>query len=79
MFDLGSLLRPPGIYLVLGIVSFSGAVVSTCTGKTLGRVGRVVCRAKEPSNFWWVVAIQYASAVLFIGIFMYSRIYGLSH
>lgn len=77
MSDLGSLLRPPGIYLILAIVSFSGAVVSTCTGKTWGRVGRSVCRAQEPSNFWWVVAIYYLSAVLFMGIFMY-RMYGLS-
>jgi hypothetical protein len=65
--------------LIFGGISFSGAVVSTFTGKTWGRVGRSICRAKEPISFWCIVATYYLSAVFFIGIFMYGRINGLSH
>src|ERR1700747_3582749 len=34
------LLRPPYIFLILGVIIFSGAVVSTCTGTTSARTGR---------------------------------------
>ena len=58
------------IYLILGVISFSGAAVSTCTGKTLSRGQGWVYHAKEPTVFWWVVAIYYLGGVLFIGIFL---------
>jgi hypothetical protein len=60
------------IYLILGIISFSGAVVSTCTGKTSARTGRWIDRAKEPKTFWWVVAIYYLGAVLFVGLYLHQ-------
>jgi RsiW-degrading membrane proteinase PrsW (M82 family) len=78
MPDLHSLLRPPYIYLILGAISFSGAVVSTCTGKSWGRFGGFVYRAEEPNQFWWLVAVYFLGGVLFIGIFMYD-VSGLSH
>jgi hypothetical protein len=58
------------IYLILGISSFSGAVVSTCVGKTSARTGRWIHCAKEPNTFWWVVAIYYLGALLFVGLYL---------
>jgi hypothetical protein len=66
------------IYLILGIISFSGAVVSTCTGKTRARFSGWVYRAQEPVVFWLVVATYYLGGVFFIGIFLY-KIFGLSN
>jgi hypothetical protein len=67
----GSDLRPPYIFLILGALSFSAAVVWTCIGKARTRYSGWVYRAKEPTQFWWVVAIYYLSSVLFIGTFLY--------
>ena len=58
------------IYLILGISSFSGAVVSTCVEKTSARTGRWIHCAKEPNTFWWVVAIYYLGALLFVGLYL---------
>ncbi len=77
MPDLPSLLRPPYLYLILGAISFSGAVVSTCTGKSWGRFGGFVYRAEEPNQFWWLVATYYLIGVGFIGVLMY-KVYELS-
>jgi hypothetical protein len=63
---------PPYSLLILGIISFSGAVVSTCIGKTWARTGRTIFRAKEPSTFWWVVAIYYGGALLFVGLYLHQ-------
>jgi cytochrome c biogenesis protein CcdA len=63
---------PPYILLILGFGLFFGAVVSTCTGKTLARFRGLVYRAKDPSDFWWVVTIYFLGAVLFIGLFLYE-------
>jgi hypothetical protein len=54
-----TLLRAPYIFLILGVISIFGAIVSTCTGKTWAGTGRTISRAKEPSEFWWIVAIYY--------------------
>ena len=72
MPDLHTLLRPPDIYSILGVIFFSAAVVSTCTGKTIARYAGWVYRAKEPTQFWGTVAIYYLGAVLSIGIFLYQ-------
>jgi hypothetical protein len=66
MPDLPSLLRPPYLWLIVGVISFSGAVVSTCTGKSWGRFGGVIYRAEEPKQFWWLVGIYYLGGVIFI-------------
>jgi hypothetical protein len=58
------------IYLIAGVISFSGAVVSAFAGKTRARFGGWVYRAKAPKEFWWVVAIYYVAGVLFIGTFL---------
>jgi di/tricarboxylate transporter len=60
------------IYLILGVIFFSGAVVSTCTGKTSARTGRIIYRAKEPNVFLWVVAMYYLAALLFVGLYLYE-------
>jgi len=41
-----------------------------CTGKTFYR--GLVYRAKDPSEFWWLVTIYFLGAVLFIGHFLYK-------
>ena len=71
MPDLPSLLRPPYIYLILGVISFSAAVVWTSIGKAWTRFYGWVYRAKEPKQFWLVVALYYLGGVFFIGIFLY--------
>jgi hypothetical protein len=58
------------IFLILGFGLFFAAVVSVCTGKTFYR--GLVYRAKEPSEFWWLVAIYFLGGVLFIGTFLYA-------
>ena len=60
-------------YLIIGIMFFSGAVVSTYAGKTSARTGRLIYRAEEPSTFWWVVAIYYLSALFCVGLYFYER------
>ncbi len=61
------------IYLILGIITFSVGVLSTCIGKTWGpHAGRTTYRAKEPSTFWWLVAMHYLSAVFFVGLYLYG-------
>lgn len=60
---------PPYILLILGFALFFGAVVSMCTGRTLARFRGLVYRAKDPSEFWWLVAIYFLGAVLFIVLF----------
>jgi hypothetical protein len=70
MPDLHSLLKPPYIFLILGVLSFSAAVVWTCTGKARTRFSGLVYRAEEPTQFWWLVAMYYFAGVLFIGIFL---------
>jgi len=67
-----SQISSPYYFLIVGLISFSAAVVSTCAGKTYGRYGRgLASRAKEPTDFWWTVAIYYIGGVCFIGYFLY--------
>jgi hypothetical protein len=75
--DLSSLLRPPYIFLILGVISISAAAVFTCTGKVWVRLNGWVYRAKEPRWFWYEVAGDYLIGIGFIGYFLY-KIYGLS-
>lgn len=60
--------NPPYILLILGLASLFAAVVSVCTGKTYFR--GLVYRAKDPSEFWWIVTVYFLGGVLFIGIFL---------
>jgi hypothetical protein len=60
----------PQLPLILGVLFFLGAVVSTCTGKTKARIGRTIYRAEEPTTFWGVVAIYYLGALVFVGFYL---------
>ena len=46
-------LRSPYLFLILGIISFSLAVVWTCIGKARTRFQGWVYRAEEPNQFWF--------------------------
>jgi hypothetical protein len=72
MPDLLWLLTPPYIFLMLGVISLSVGIVSTYTGVTWARFGRVIYRAKEPTDFWWDVATCCLIGVCFIGYFLYK-------
>jgi hypothetical protein len=65
-------INSPYLFLILGLISFSGAVVATCTGKSLSRFGRVIRRAQKPKQFWCDVAIGYLAGVCFVGYFLYK-------
>jgi hypothetical protein len=61
-------------FSTLGLIFLLGAVVSTCTGKTLARGHRgLIDRNKEPSEFWWVVALYYLAAIFFFYYHLYGR------
>jgi hypothetical protein len=64
------LLRPPQVFLILGIASIFAAVVFTRLGKVWVRFGGWVYRAKQPGWFWWDVALYYFIGVCFIGFFL---------
>jgi len=76
VYDLHSLLSGPYYYLILGIISLSVGVVSTCTGVTWACFGRVIYRAEQPKAFWEDVIACYLIGVCFIGYFLY-KVYGL--
>jgi hypothetical protein len=61
------------IYLIVGIIALSVGVVSACIGKTWApHAGRTIYRAKEPSTFWWVVAMHYTFALAFVGLYLHQ-------
>lgn len=72
MPSLGLLLRPPYIFLILGLASFSAGLVWTFTGKAWVRFHGWVYRAKEPKSFWWQVVIYYLVAAFFVGFFLFT-------
>jgi hypothetical protein len=66
----GTLLRPPYIFLILGIVSILAALVFACLGKVWVRFNGWVYRAKEPREFWGEVVAYFFVGVCFIGYFL---------
>ena len=74
--DSHSLLRGPYFYLILGIISLSVGIVSTCTGVVWARFGRVIYRAKQPKEFWEDVVACYLIGLCFVGYFLY-QVHGL--
>jgi hypothetical protein len=78
MPDWYTLLRPPFFQLMIGVLSFSAAVVWTCTGKVWARFHGWVYRAEEPTDFWWSVAMYYLIGVVLIGYFLFE-VHGLSN
>lgn len=75
MPDSHPLLRGLYFYLILGIISLTVGVVSTCTGVVWARFGRVIYRAKQPKEFWEDVVATYLIGFCFIGYFLY-QVYG---
>ena len=73
-----SVLRPSYVLLIFGIFSLFMAVLGTCTGVTGARYGGWVYRDKEPTQYWWTVALYFFGGVFFVGIFLY-KVYGLSN
>jgi hypothetical protein len=63
----GSNSTPAYGWLIFGIFMIVLAVNGTCTGEAWASFGRVVDRAKEPRQFWWLVAMEYLVGVFFIG------------
>jgi hypothetical protein len=74
---MSSFLRPPYIFLILGVISISAAVAFTCIGKVWVRLNGWVYRAKEPGWFWWEVAIDYLIGILFVGYYLH-KVHGFS-
>jgi len=68
------LVRPPYIFLILGVLAVSAAMVFTYTGRVWVRFSGWVYRDKEAGWFWWEVALDYLIGVFFIGYFLY-RVY----
>jgi hypothetical protein len=60
-------------FFTIGLIFLFGAVVSTCTGKTLARFRGVIDRNKEPREFWWTVTIYYLAAIFFFYCHVYGR------
>jgi hypothetical protein len=68
--DLSSILEPPRIFLILGVISIIAAVVWISTGKVWVRFNGWVYRAKEPKWFWWQVVLYSIIGIFFIGCFL---------
>lgn len=75
MPDLDTLLRPPYIYLIIGVGSIFMGVLSMFIGKVAGR-GVLACRATKPVQFWCGVAMYFLGGICFIGYFLY-KVHGL--
>ena len=68
-------LRPPYLWLILGIFFLFLGITGSCTGKVWARFGGFVYRAKEPWAFWGIILVDYLSGIFFIGYFLY-KVYG---
>jgi hypothetical protein len=66
------LLRPPYIFLTLGVISISAATFFAYTGEVWARFRGWVCRDKEPRVFWGEVAAYFLVGVFFVGYFLYK-------
>ena len=71
MTDLFASQWKPYFYLFFGFIFFPLGVHWTLTGKAWARFGGWVYRAKEPSDFWWTVALYYFLGVFGIGYSLY--------
>jgi len=76
MPDLSSLLKPPNVFMILGVITISGAAFFAYTGKVWVRFSGWVYRDKEPRVFWGEVAAYFLVGVFFLGYFLF-KIYGL--
>jgi hypothetical protein len=51
---------------LLGFLLLIVAGISICAGKTLTRGQGLVSRAKEPTTFWFIVAISFLAGIVFL-------------
>ena len=72
MPDWDSFLNPKLIYLILGVVFLSWALISFCIGKVFSGYGGWAYRAKQPADFWGGIAVLCVSALVCIGIYLHS-------
>jgi hypothetical protein len=66
----GILLRPPYIFLILGVIFISVATIYTYMGKVWVRFNGWVYRAEKPGTFWAEVALYHLGGLWFIGCFL---------
>jgi hypothetical protein len=66
------LLRPPNVFLTVGVISMSAATFFAYTGKVWCRFSGWVYRDKEPRVFWGEVAAYFLVGVFFVGYFLYK-------
>ena len=57
-------------YHLLGFIFLIVAGVSICAGKAPTRGQGLVSRAKEPTTFWFIVAMCFLAGIVFIGGFL---------
>jgi hypothetical protein len=72
MPDLDSILRPPNVFLTLGVISISAAALFAFTGKVWVRFSGWVYREKDPRVFWGEVAAYFLVGVFFVGYFLFK-------
>jgi hypothetical protein len=60
------------MFLMLGAIFISAAVVFTCTGKVWVRFNGWVYRANERRVFWGEVAVYFLVGILFIVGFLFT-------
>jgi hypothetical protein len=55
---------------LLGFLFLVVAGISICAGKALTHGQGLVSRTKEPTTFWFIVAIWFLAGVVFMGGFL---------
>jgi hypothetical protein len=66
----------PYTLLLFGICSILFAIAGLLCGESMGRIGRMIYRTEEPSQFWQTTAMYFFIGICFIGYFLY-KVYGL--
>lgn len=72
MRDWNSPIESTYLFLILGCISISAALIWTYTGKAWVRFHGWIYRSEEPNWFWWEVFLYYLVGIGFIGYFLYA-------
>jgi hypothetical protein len=70
MPDMNSLLKPPNVLLIVGVIFISAAALFAYTGTVWVRFSGWVDRDKKPRVFWGEVAAYFLVGVFFVGCFL---------